>query len=199
MNTQQKDVVDTSIQAATLFAELASVENDLIIMFDFQQKANQAAIWTFNAWATTDAFIEREKSLKLIQRLEKQSSEADAIKTQADLLVSELRERKRKLTRKLKSKVYSPEMQAERERAEQTAKAQSEAILEAAKAESEATATNTQANDAQSVEKTTDEANEAKSVKTSVKASKAKTEPQAQAVETVKPKKTRSTKKQNEA
>lgn len=199
MNTNTKDVADTSIQDATLYAELASVENDLVIMFDFQQKANQAAIWTFNAWATTDAFIERTKSKDLIQRLEKQSSEADAIKAQADLLVSELRERKRKLTRKLKSKVYTPQMQAERERAEQTAKAQAESILEAAKAESEATATNTQANDAQAVETTTDEAKEAKSVKTSVKASKAKKEPQAQAVESEKPKKTRSAKKQNEA
>jgi len=44
MNTQQKDVVDMSIQDATLFAELASVENDLNIMFDFQNKANQGAI-----------------------------------------------------------------------------------------------------------------------------------------------------------
>jgi len=41
--------------------------------------------------------------------------EADAIKAQADLLVIDLKERKRELTKKLKSKTFSPQMQAERE------------------------------------------------------------------------------------
>lgn len=105
------------------------------VNFDFQTKANQAAIWTFNALATTDAFIEREKSLEFIERLEKHSMEADAIKTQADLIINDLKERKRELTKKLKSKAFSPQMQAVREQAEAQVNANAQAIFNATQLE----------------------------------------------------------------
>jgi hypothetical protein len=86
---------------------------ELDIAVDLQTKIKQASIWTYNAWTITDAFLERDESNELIERLERQSLNADGLNANVDALVKNLRDRKRKLTRKLKWKVYSPEVKAE--------------------------------------------------------------------------------------
>lgn len=109
MTTQKKvEQVDS-----TLFADYANIELRLEIAISLQSKLKQASIWTFNAWCETDALLEREKSKELIDRLEQQSIKADELKAEVDTIVKDLRTAKRKLTKKLKSKVFSPEAKAE--------------------------------------------------------------------------------------
>ena len=98
---------------STLFADYANIELKLEIALSLQHKLKQASIWTFNAWCETDALLEREKSKDLIDRLEQQSNRADQYKAEVDAIVKDLRIQKRKLTKKLKSKVFSQEVKAE--------------------------------------------------------------------------------------
>ncbi len=133
--TTQKTVeqVDSS-----LLADYARLELELEIALDLQLKTKQASIWTYNAWTTTDAFLERKESDELIERLERQSINADGLKANVDALVKNLRDRKRKMTRKLKWKVYSPEVKAEQSKAVEIANEQVEAIADKLLAEKEA-------------------------------------------------------------
>ncbi len=134
MTTQQTvEQVDS-----TLFADYAKLELELEIAVDLQLKIKQASIWTYNAWTTTDAFLERKESDELIERLERQSINADVIKANVDALVKNLRDRKRKMTRKLKSKVYSPEVKAEQSKAVEIANEQIDAIADKLLADKEA-------------------------------------------------------------
>lgn len=126
MTTQQTvEQVDS-----TLFADYARIELELDIAVDLQTKIKQASIWSYNAWTITDAFLERDESKELIERLERQSINADAIKANVDAMVKNLRDRKRKMARKLKSKVYSPEVKAEQSKAVEIANEQINAIAD---------------------------------------------------------------------
>jgi hypothetical protein len=126
MTTQQTvEQVDS-----TLFADYARIELELDIAVDLQTKINQASIWSYNAWTITDAFLERDESKELIEKFERQSINADAIKANVDAMVKNLRDRKRKMTRKLKSKVYSPEVKAEQSKAVEIANEQINAIAD---------------------------------------------------------------------
>ena len=126
MTTQQTvEQVDS-----TLFADYAKLELELEIAIDLQLKIKQASIWSYNAWTITDAFLERDESNEIIERLERQSINADVIKANVDALVKNLRDRKRKMTRKLKSKVYSPEVKAEQSKAVEIANEQINAIAD---------------------------------------------------------------------
>ncbi len=134
MTTQQTvEQVDS-----TLFADYAKLELELEIAVDLQLKIKQASIWSYNAWTITDAFLERDESNEIIERLERQSINADVIKANVDALVKNLRDRKRKMTRKLKSKVYSPEVKAEQSKAVEIANEQINAIADKLLAEKEA-------------------------------------------------------------
>ena len=115
---------------STLFADYAKLELELQIALDLQSKTRQASIWTYNAWTTTDAFLERDESDELIERLERQSINADGLKANVDALVKNLRDRKRKLTRKLKWKVYLPEVKAEQSKTVEIANEQTQAIAD---------------------------------------------------------------------
>lgn len=134
MTTQKTVEQDDS----TLFADYARIELELEIAIDLQLKIKQASIWTYNAWTTTDAFLERDESDELIERLERQSMNADGLKANVDALVKNLRDRKRKMTRKLKSKVYSPEVKAEQSKVDEIVKQQTKAIADKFLAEKEA-------------------------------------------------------------
>lgn len=134
MTTQQTvEQVDS-----TLFADYAKLELELEIAIDLQLKIKQASIWSYNAWTITDAFLERDESKDLIERLERQSINADALKANVDAMVKNLRDRKRKMTRKLKWKVYSPEVKAEQSKAVEIANDQVEAIADKLLADKEA-------------------------------------------------------------
>ena len=134
MTTQQTvEQVDS-----TLFAGYAKLELELEIAIDLQLKMKQASIWSYNAWTITDAFLERDESNELIERLERQSINADAIKANVDAMVKDLRDRKRKMARKLKSKVYSPEVKAEQSKAVEIANEQINAIADKLLADKEA-------------------------------------------------------------
>ncbi len=134
MTTQQTvEQVDS-----TLFADYARLELELEIAVDLQLKIKQASIWSYNAWTITDAFLERDESNEIIERLERQSINADAIKANVDALVKNLRNRKRKMTGKLKSKVYSPEVKAEQSKAVEIANEQINAIADKLLADKEA-------------------------------------------------------------
>ncbi|MGI8786802.1 MAG: hypothetical protein ACR2HG_03435 [Pyrinomonadaceae bacterium] len=133
MTTQQTVEQDSS----TLFADYARLELELDIAVDLQLKIKQASIWTYNAWTITDAFLERDESKELIDRLERQSTDADVIKADVDAMVKNLRDRKRKMTKKLKWKVYSPEVKAEQSKAVEIANDQVEAIADKLLAEKE--------------------------------------------------------------
>lgn len=122
---------------STLFADYAKLELELEIAVDLQLKIKQASIWSYNAWTITDAFLERDESKDLIERLERQSINADALKANVDAMVKNLRDRKRKMTRKLKWKVYSPEVKAEQSKAVEIANDQVEAIADKLLAEKE--------------------------------------------------------------
>ncbi len=129
MNTHETDVQDTSANTS-LLTQLAELDVELANALQLQQDTNQASNWSYYAWTTTDGLIERTKSQELIKRFEKQSIEADALKVLADALVKDLRERKRKLNRQLKSKAYSVEMQAIAEKAVQKSNNTAIAIAE---------------------------------------------------------------------
>jgi len=134
MTTQQTvEQVDS-----TLFVDYARIELELEIALDLQLKMKQASIWTYNAWTTTDAFLERKESEELIERLERQSINADGLIANVDALVKNLRDKKRKMTRKLKSKVYSPEVKAEQSKAVEIANEQINAIADKLLADKEA-------------------------------------------------------------
>lgn len=133
MTTQKTVEQDDS----TLFADYAKLELELDIAIDLQTKINQASIWTYNAWTITDAFLERDESKELIDRLERQSTDADVLKADVGAMVKNLRDRKRKMTRKLKSKVYSPEVKTEQSKAVEIANEQVEAIANKLLAEKE--------------------------------------------------------------
>ena len=134
MTTQQTvEQVDS-----TLFADYARLELELDIAIDLQTKIKQASIWSYNAWTITDAFLEREESKELIERLERQSINADGLIANVDALVKNLRDKKRKMTRKLKSKVYSPEVKAEQSKAVEIANEQINAIADKLLADKEA-------------------------------------------------------------
>ncbi len=133
--TRHKTVVQDD---STLFADYAKIELELDIAVDLQLKIKQASIWTYNAWTITDAFLERDKSKELIDRLERQSTDADVLKADVDAMVKNLRDRKRKMTRKLKWKVYSPEVKAEKSKAIAIANEQVEAIADKLLADKEA-------------------------------------------------------------
>lgn len=135
MTTQKTVEQDDS----TLFADYAKLELELDIAIDLQTKIKQASIWTYNAWTITDAFLERDESKELIDRLERQSTDADVLKADVDAMVKNLRDRKRKMTRKLKSKVYSPEVKAEQSKATEIANEQIKAIADKLLADKEAT------------------------------------------------------------
>lgn len=134
MTTQQTvEQVDS-----TLFVDYARIELELDIAVDLQTKINQASIWTYNAWTITDAFLDRNEFEDLIERLERQSMNADGLKANVDAMIKNLRSKKRKMTRKLKSKVYSPEVKAEQSKAVEIANDQVEAIADKLLAEKEA-------------------------------------------------------------
>ncbi len=134
MTTQKTVEQDDS----TLFADYAKVELELDIAVDLQTKINQASIWTYNAWTITDAFLERNEFEELIERLERQSMNADGLKANVDAMIKNLRGKKRKLTRKLKSKVYSPEVKAEQSKVVEIANEQVKAIADKFLADKEA-------------------------------------------------------------
>ena len=134
MTTQQTVEQEDS----TLFVDYARIELELDIAVDLQTKIKQASIWSYNAWTITDAFLERDESNEIIERLERQSINADVIKANVDALVKNLRDRKRKMTRKLKSKVYSPEVKAEQSKAVEIANEQINAIADKLLADKEA-------------------------------------------------------------
>jgi hypothetical protein len=134
MTTHKTVEQDDSI----LFADYAKIELELEIALDLQLKTKQASIWSYNAWTITDAFLERDESNEIIERLERQSINADVIKANVDALVKNLRDRKRKMTRKLKSKVYSPEVKAEQSKAVEIANDQINAIADKLLADKEA-------------------------------------------------------------
>lgn len=115
---------------SSLYADYARLELELDIAVDLQLKIKQASIWTYNAWTITDAFLERKESDELIERLERQSINADGLKANVDALIKNLRDRKRKMTRKLKWKVYSPEVKAEQSKAVEIANEQIETIAD---------------------------------------------------------------------
>ena len=134
MTTQQTvEQVDS-----TLFVDYARIELELDIAVDLQTKIKQASIWSYNAWTITDAFLEREESKELIERLERQSINADALKSNVDAIVKNLRDRKRKMARKLKWKVYLPEVKAEQSKAVEIANEQINAIADKFLADKEA-------------------------------------------------------------
>ena len=134
MTTQQTvEQVDS-----TLFADYAKLELELDIAVDLQLKIKQASIWSYNAWTITDAFLERDGSKELIDRLERQSTDADVLKADVDALVKDLRDRKRKVARKLKWKVYLPEVKAEQSKAVEIANEQINAIADKLLADKEA-------------------------------------------------------------
>ena len=126
MTTQTTVEQDSS----TLFAEYAKLELELEIALDLQLKFKQASIWTYNAWAITDAFLERDESKELIDRLERQSTDADVLKADVDALVKNLRDKKRKMAKKLKWKVYSPEVKAEQSKVNEIVNDQTKAIAD---------------------------------------------------------------------
>jgi len=101
---------------------LANIESELTTVLSIQDNANQASIWAFNAWGSSDAFIARSEHAMLIKRLEQVSLDADEVKAQADVLVRRLRGRKRELTQQLGSHVNDKQMQVESERAVKKAK-----------------------------------------------------------------------------
>lgn len=115
---------------SSLFAQCARVELELEVAATLQHKANQASIWTFNAWCETDALLDREKSLSFMQRLEQQSVEADQIKQELDAFVRDLRTQKRKLTLQLKAKVHSPEMKEAKAKVEEVVAEQTKQIAD---------------------------------------------------------------------
>jgi hypothetical protein len=130
MNTRKTDVQEASADAS-LLAKLAELDVELAVALYLQQDLREVSNFAWNALTDTDALIEREKSLKLIERLEAQSKEADALKTVADALVKDLRAKKRSLTRKLKTKAFSSAM----EFARQAAQTKANAAMQAAASE----------------------------------------------------------------
>jgi hypothetical protein len=101
-----------------LFADLAQVESELITALDLRDNANYASIYAFNIWCSSDAFIARSDHDMLTKRLEQLSFDADVIKAESDVIVRQLRERKRELTEKLGAQINDEQMQIERENAE---------------------------------------------------------------------------------
>lgn len=128
--TTQDNVVEFD---SSLYAQYARVELELDVAATLQQKANQASIWMFNAWCETDALLDRDKSLEIIERLEKQSIEADDIKQELDAFVRDLRTEKRKLTLQLKAKIHSPEMKEAKKQVDDLVKEQTNKIAESFK------------------------------------------------------------------
>lgn len=123
--TTQNNVVEIE---PNLFAEHARVELELEIATSLQQKTKQASIWMFNAWCDTDALLDREASKDLIERLESLAIDVDTIKIDVDTVVKSLRDQKRKLTKKLKSKAFSQEAKAEKSKVEELSSKQAEEV-----------------------------------------------------------------------
>lgn len=123
--TTQENVVQID---SNLFADHARIELELEIALSLQQKTKQASIWMFNAWCDTDAFLDRDSSKDLIEKLESMAMDADEIKSDVDAVVKDLRDKRRKLTKKLKSKVFSPEAKAEKSKAEELVSKQTQEI-----------------------------------------------------------------------
>ncbi len=123
---------------STLFVDYARIELELDIAVDLQTKIKQASIWSYNAWTITDAFLERDESKELIDRLERQSINADVLKADVDAMVKNLRDRKRKMARKLKWKVYLPEVKAEQSKVNEIVNDQTKAIADKFLADKEA-------------------------------------------------------------
>jgi len=111
MTTTQDNVVQIE---PNLFAEHARIELELEIAQSIQVKTMQASIWMFNAWGDTDALLDREAFKELIEKFETISVDADDLMIEVAELVKDLREEKRKLTKKLKAKAFSPEAKAEK-------------------------------------------------------------------------------------
>ncbi|MEK7723546.1 MAG: hypothetical protein AAB336_04290 [Acidobacteriota bacterium] len=115
---------------SNLHADYARNELELDIALSVQLKLKQASIWTFNALCETDALLDRDKSKKLIDRLEQQSNEADDIRAEIDAIVKDLRTTKRKLTKRLKSKLFSSEMKVQTSIVNEMVKEQTQIIAE---------------------------------------------------------------------
>ncbi len=138
---------NSSVDEAQL-AQLAQLERDLTVAHNLADFANQAAIWSYNALGSSDAFIKRERHANLILRLEHASREADAIKADADAVVVKLREEKRTLALTVGAHVInSKEMELAAKAAKKSAQVSVKAVEEAeakakakAKAEAEAKA-----------------------------------------------------------
>lgn len=113
--TPQENVVQLD---SNLLAENARLELELEITLSLQQKTKQASIWMFNALCDTDALLDREKSKDLIERLEMMTVDSDSLRDDVHAVVKDLRDKRRKLTKKLKSKVFSPEAKAEKSNVE---------------------------------------------------------------------------------
>lgn len=125
MTTTQEKVVQIE---PNLFADHARVELELEIALSMQNKTKQASIWMFNAWGDTDCLLDREASKELIERFESITMEADDLKIDVDALVKNLREKKRKLTKKLKSKAFSQDAKAEKSKVEELVSKQTKEI-----------------------------------------------------------------------